>query len=88
MPPLVLFLGNHPAVKPEHLATIRVILSGAAPLGFTDVEKVHAKAKNIRIGQGKQTILSQFEKLQLDNFFFFKLRIWNDRDIANNTFFT
>lgn len=53
MPPLVLFLANHPGVKPEHLSSLRNILSGAAPLGFNDIERVHAKAKDVKIGQGK-----------------------------------
>lgn len=54
-PPLVLFLSTHDDVKSEHLASIRTILSGAAPLGADDEERLIKKANrdlNIRQGYG------------------------------------
>lgn len=36
---LVNFLGSHPAVKSEHLASIRSVMSGAAPIGTSDAER-------------------------------------------------
>ncbi|KAL3266074.1 hypothetical protein HHI36_010260 [Cryptolaemus montrouzieri] len=52
-PPLVLFMTNQDAVKPEYLSPVRDILSGAAPLGAADEQRFLAKAKkNITIGQG------------------------------------
>ncbi|XP_075232412.1 uncharacterized protein LOC142330838 [Lycorma delicatula] len=38
VPPIVLFLGAHPAVTKEHLQYARFLTSGAAPLGASDME--------------------------------------------------
>ncbi|XP_075977145.1 uncharacterized protein LOC142977255 [Anticarsia gemmatalis] len=45
-PPLILFLGAHPSVTEEHLASMKVITSGAAPLPRNDVDKVLNKIKH------------------------------------------
>lgn len=39
----VLFLGNSDAVKAEDLISVRNVMSGAAPLGATDIERLHKK---------------------------------------------
>ncbi|KAG6459996.1 probable 4-coumarate--CoA ligase 3 [Manduca sexta] len=52
VPPMVVFLGKHPAVKPEHLASVSGIISGAAPLSATDAAAVLSKNKNIVFRQG------------------------------------
>ncbi|KAJ8944986.1 hypothetical protein NQ318_010188 [Aromia moschata] len=38
-PPLVLFLTVHPDVKTEYLQSVRLVISGAAPLGSLDEER-------------------------------------------------
>ncbi|KAJ8720367.1 hypothetical protein PYW07_012410 [Mythimna separata] len=45
-PPLILFLGTHPGIKEEHLASMKTITSGAAPLPRNDVCKVLDKVKH------------------------------------------
>ncbi|XP_072930565.1 uncharacterized protein [Epargyreus clarus] len=52
VPPMVVFLGKHPAVKPEHLASIEGIVSGAAPLSETDAAAVLKKNEKIIFRQG------------------------------------
>ncbi|KAI5646206.1 AMP-binding enzyme domain-containing protein [Phthorimaea operculella] len=52
VPPMVVFLGKHPAVTPAHLATIEGIVSGAAPLSESDAAAVKEKNKNIIFRQG------------------------------------
>ncbi|XP_060804236.1 uncharacterized protein LOC106130289 [Amyelois transitella] len=42
-PPLVLFIGSHPDVKREHLESLKLITSGAAPLPKLDVDRVREK---------------------------------------------
>ncbi|CAB3247030.1 unnamed protein product [Arctia plantaginis] len=44
-PPLILFLSSHPGVTEEHLASVKVIASGAAPLPTSDVIKLLEKTK-------------------------------------------
>lgn len=39
----VLFLGGNDAVKAEDLNSVRNVMSGAAPLGATDIERLHKK---------------------------------------------
>ncbi|XP_075232458.1 uncharacterized protein LOC142330877 [Lycorma delicatula] len=39
VPPMVLFLGGHPAVTKEHFHHVHYVVSGAAPLGLSDIEK-------------------------------------------------
>lgn len=43
VPPLMLFLGDSDSVTPKHLKTVRKIVSGAAPLGASDMERVKTK---------------------------------------------
>ncbi|CAH1114450.1 unnamed protein product [Psylliodes chrysocephalus] len=43
VPPIVLFLTNHPEVKTEDLQSLRFVLSGAAPLGILDEKKFKQK---------------------------------------------
>ncbi|CAD0197921.1 unnamed protein product [Chrysodeixis includens] len=45
-PPLILFLGSHPGITNEHLAFIKTITSGAAPLPRKDVVSVFDKVKH------------------------------------------
>uniref|UniRef100_A0A2H1WC02 Luciferin 4-monooxygenase n=1 Tax=Spodoptera frugiperda TaxID=7108 RepID=A0A2H1WC02_SPOFR len=45
-PPLVLFLGSHPGVTGDHLASLRTITCGAAPLPTVDVTKILDKVKH------------------------------------------
>ncbi|KAJ8719767.1 hypothetical protein PYW08_011942 [Mythimna loreyi] len=52
VPPMVVFLGKHPAVTPQHLASVYGIVSGAAPVSKGDAEAVLAKNKNILFRQG------------------------------------
>lgn len=52
VPPMVVFLGKHPAVKPEHLQSVKGIISGAAPLSATDADAVLNKNRNIIFRQG------------------------------------
>lgn len=52
VPPIILFLSQHPIVKPEHLVSVRNIFSGAAPMGALDAEKLVAKAPKIMFAQG------------------------------------
>lgn len=52
VPPMVIFLGKHPAVTPKHLESVYGIISGAAPLSASDAEAVLAKNKNIIFRQG------------------------------------
>lgn len=40
VPPIVIQLGNHPASKPSHFEHTRTIMSGAACLANTDVERL------------------------------------------------
>uniref|UniRef100_V5GTJ7 Luciferin 4-monooxygenase n=1 Tax=Anoplophora glabripennis TaxID=217634 RepID=V5GTJ7_ANOGL len=52
-PPLVLFLTLHPGVKKEYLESVRIVSSGAAPLGALDEERFLQKSpKNTKIVQG------------------------------------
>ncbi|XP_068629293.1 uncharacterized protein [Battus philenor] len=52
VPPMVVFLGKHPAVTPDHLQSVREIISGAAPLSASDAMAVLNKNKNIGFRQG------------------------------------
>ncbi|XP_057661159.1 uncharacterized protein LOC130896841 [Diorhabda carinulata] len=52
-PPLVLFLASYPAVKPEYFNHLKVLFSGAAPLGILDEERFIQKIKReVQIIQG------------------------------------
>ncbi|KAL1138558.1 hypothetical protein AAG570_008621 [Ranatra chinensis] len=50
-PPVILFLGSHPSVKPEHLEHINSIITGGAPCGVPDIERIQDK-RRINIFQG------------------------------------
>ncbi|KAG5864245.1 putative 4-coumarate--CoA ligase 3, partial [Gonioctena quinquepunctata] len=52
-PPLVLFLSSHEDVKSEYFKQLKLICSGAAPLGFLDEERFIEKVgRDVRIVQG------------------------------------
>ncbi|KAM3960255.1 uncharacterized protein ACR2FA_005733 [Aphomia sociella] len=52
-PPTVLFLGSHPQVTSKHLESVRVLISGAAPLSQVDLDKFMGKVKHeFHFGQG------------------------------------
>lgn len=56
-PPLVLFLTTHPDVKKEYLSDCRLMMSGAAPLGALDEERILKKVGNhLSVCQGKKKI--------------------------------
>lgn len=53
VPSLMLFLASHPMVKPEHLASLKMIMSGAAPAKESLIQKFLDKAgHNVFVGQG------------------------------------
>lgn len=39
----VLFIGNHPSITPKHLENVNYVVSGAAPIGSLDVERLIQK---------------------------------------------
>lgn len=39
----VLFLGGHPSITPKHLENVKVVVSGAAPIGTLDAERLIQK---------------------------------------------
>lgn len=43
VPPMVMFLSAAPHIKKEHLTNVNAVVSGAAPLSGTDVEKFYDK---------------------------------------------
>ncbi|XP_072396033.1 uncharacterized protein [Diabrotica undecimpunctata] len=45
-PPLVLFLTTSPLVKSEYFKNLKLVTSGAAPLGFSDEQRFLEKAQN------------------------------------------
>ena len=51
-PPLVGFLANHPAVTPEHLASLNTIVVGAAPAGKALIDLFDKGAPNVRFREG------------------------------------
>lgn len=42
----VLSMIDNPNIQPKHLETVRTIISAAAPLGASDVERFHKKTTN------------------------------------------
>ena len=40
---LVLFLGGHPSITPKHLEKVTAVVSGAAPIGHLDAERLIQK---------------------------------------------
>jgi len=51
-PPLVGFLASHPAVTPEHLASLHTIFVGAAPAGTALINLFHKRAPKVRFREG------------------------------------
>lgn len=43
VPPIVLFLANSDKATSRHLENVRTIMSGAAPLGASDIERFQKK---------------------------------------------
>lgn len=39
----VLFLGGHPSITPKHVENVKVVVSGAAPIGNLDAERLIQK---------------------------------------------
>lgn len=52
VPPMVLALAKHPAVSKYDLSTLRILLSGAAPLGVELGDEVERRLPNVRVTQG------------------------------------
>lgn len=52
VPPLVMFMNHFEALKPEYLESIRLVISGAAPLAKTDVEQFIKRAPQVKFLQG------------------------------------
>ena len=52
VPPICQFLANNEKVQPNHLATVRNIMTAAAPVGTHEAKLILQKAPHIRIIQG------------------------------------
>lgn len=52
VPPIVIFYGKSDLVKPEHGKSVRLVMSGAAPLAADDVERFWSKAPQVKFMQG------------------------------------
>jgi hypothetical protein len=52
VPPLIQFMGSHPDVKTSDFETVRLINSGAAPIGCNDVERLLKRAPHVLFVQG------------------------------------
>ncbi|XP_063625091.1 uncharacterized protein LOC134796798 [Cydia splendana] len=52
VPPMVVFLGKHPAVQAAHLRSVYGVISGAAPVSEADAAAVLKKNPNINFRQG------------------------------------
>lgn len=50
---VVLFLNSSPLLKPAHLESVRIVMSGAAPLGAVDEANFIEKAPHIKLVQGR-----------------------------------
>lgn len=48
----VIFLGQYDLFKKKHAETIKVIMSGAAPISKMDAELFISKAPNVHFAQG------------------------------------
>lgn len=61
VPSLMLFLASHPAVKPEHLSSVKEVTSGAAPASKSLIDKFREKVgrNDIAIRQGIATYKKQ-----------------------------
>lgn len=52
VPPIALFMINHPKVTQETCPKLRLVMSGAAPIGLTDVERFRQKFPKSKFLQG------------------------------------
>ncbi|KAJ3657495.1 hypothetical protein Zmor_009291 [Zophobas morio] len=53
VPPIVLFLSGHPMVKQQNLQSVRIVVSGAAPLGASDEHRFIEKVgRSVHMVQG------------------------------------
>lgn len=52
VPPMAVFLGKHPSVTPAHLASLKSIVCGAAPLSEADADALTKKNNKVIIRQG------------------------------------
>ncbi|KAM8720830.1 hypothetical protein ACLKA7_006816 [Drosophila subpalustris] len=52
VPPIALFMINSPRVTPEVASALRVVMSGAAPIGQNDVDRFLQKFPKVRFMQG------------------------------------
>ncbi|EDW06797.2 LOW QUALITY PROTEIN: uncharacterized protein Dmoj_GI15371 [Drosophila mojavensis] len=52
VPPIALFMINHPKLTKDLASALRVVMSGAAPIGQNDVERFLQKFPNTRFMQG------------------------------------
>jgi len=52
VPPIALFMLNHPKVTPETTASLRYVMSGAAPIGVSDIERFLKKFPHTKFLQG------------------------------------
>lgn len=53
VPAVVQFLSMHPAVQPDHLASVRYVMSGAAPLGLDTINRLNEKVgRELDLRQG------------------------------------
>jgi 4-coumarate--CoA ligase len=51
VPPIVIFLGHYDKIEKKHTESIKYIVSGAAPMGKTDVERLFARIPNTKFYQ-------------------------------------
>ena len=49
MPPLIQFMGSHPAVTAAHLDSVRATVNGAAAVSLADAERLLAKKDHILV---------------------------------------
>lgn len=52
VPPIVMFLNKHPMVKGFNVSSLKILISGAAPLGKGMVTEFHDKYRHCALGQG------------------------------------
>lgn len=53
VPAVVQFLAMHPAVKPEHLASVRYVMCGAAPLSLDMLQRLNERVgREVDLRQG------------------------------------
>lgn len=52
VPPVIQYLSSHPDIKTSDFDTVRLITSGAAPIGYNDVERLLNKVPHVEFTQG------------------------------------